>query len=79
MKNSSFNNSPSKNYVSKNATNSAATACLNEFWTIEDIVREKGCSRQAVGKAIREGRVAAKKKGKQWLIHKSDARRFVAA
>jgi len=51
-------------------------AALSDYRTITEAAELRGVSRQAIFELIKRGRLKATRLGSQWLIRKSDIRRF---
>lgn len=51
--------------------------CLNEFLTVEEASVLKGGTPQGIRKAIKEERLLAQRKGRQWLILKTEFDKFI--
>ena len=51
---------------------------LGNYLTITEAAELRGVSRQAIFELIKRGRLKATRLGRQWLIRKSDVRRFKA-
>ena len=46
--------------------------CLDDFLTVEEAADLRGCSMHGIRKAIKEKRLPAALKGRQWMIHRPD-------
>lgn len=53
-------------------------ACLNDYLTVEECAELKKCTAHGIRKAIKERRLVADRKGRQWLIHRTDFDKFLA-
>jgi excisionase family DNA binding protein len=51
--------------------------CLDEFMTVEEAAERKKGTPQGIRKAIKEQRLAAERKGRQWLILRTDFEKFM--
>lgn len=47
-------------------------AGITDYLTVPQAAKKRGVSRQAILHLISEGKLAAQKLGRQWLIHKRD-------
>ena len=51
--------------------------CLDDFLTVEEAAELRGCTTQGIRKAIKEKRLSAERKGRQWFIIKSEFDKFM--
>jgi excisionase family DNA binding protein len=50
--------------------------CLNHFLTVDQAATMRSCTPQGIRKAIKEGRLQAELKGRQYLILKTEFNKF---
>lgn len=51
--------------------------CLDDFHTVDEAAELKGCTPEGILRAIKDRRLVASKKGRQWMIHRSDFEKFM--
>ena len=52
--------------------------CLDAFLTLNEAAALRGCTPEGILRAIKDKRLVAGKKGRQWMIHRPDFDAFMA-